>query len=269
MTQATDVQDCTRGPCRAGLLTVQRGMQVLRAFRSDRMPLSNAEIVRRTGLPKATVSRLTSTLMQLGFLRHVPEGREFELGSAALDMGHAYIVGSQLAALANPVLQDLADTLGMSVALSTRDGLDMLYLGCKTSGQVATLRMGVGTVLPMGVTAAGHAYLWGLPVARREQLLLEVQRRAADSSRLSRIVRASFAELDDVGTCAVFGEYQRDVYAVALPVFVGRERVVMGLSCGRAVLNPDRALERKRVAPVLREASVQLQKTLAELIQPA
>jgi len=252
---------------RAGVLTVQRGMQVLRAFRSDRTPLSNAEIVRRTGLPKATVSRLTSTLMQLGFLRHVPEGRAFELGTAALAMGHAYIVGSQLAAMANPLLQDLADTLGMSVALSTRVGLDILYLGCKTSDQVATLRMAVGTVLPMGVTAGGHAYLWGLPEDQREPLLAQIQRRAADPVRIGRIVRASFAELDTTGICAVFGEYQRGVYAFALPVMVGRERVVMGLSCGRAQLSPDGAAERRRIAPVLRKAAAQLEKTLADLAQ--
>ena len=35
-------------------------------FRAARAPLSNAELVRRTGLPKATVSRLTTTLISIG-----------------------------------------------------------------------------------------------------------------------------------------------------------------------------------------------------------
>jgi len=38
-------------------MTVERGLDVLRAFRAERAPLSNAELVRRTGLSKATVSR--------------------------------------------------------------------------------------------------------------------------------------------------------------------------------------------------------------------
>lgn len=38
-------------------LTVERGLEVLHASRAARAPLSNAELVRRTGLPKATVSR--------------------------------------------------------------------------------------------------------------------------------------------------------------------------------------------------------------------
>ena len=248
-----------------GVMTVQRGLQVLRAFRSDRMPLSNAEIVRRTRLPKSTVSRLTTTLMQLGYLRHVPEGREFELGTAALRIGHAYCASSRIAELANPLLQELADRLEVSVALSTRDGVDILYVGYKASDRVATLRMGVGTVLPMGVTAGGHAYLWGISAAEREPLLAELESRAADPVRLQRILRTSFAELDESGVCAVFGEYQRDVYGLALPVHIGREQVVMALSCGRAFVQPNLAAERRRIAPVLRDLAVQLQRTLADL----
>ena len=52
------------------------GLRPLRAFRCDRASLGNAELVRRTGLPKATVSRLTTTLLQVGFLRHVAGGSE-------------------------------------------------------------------------------------------------------------------------------------------------------------------------------------------------
>src|SRR5690606_33400713 len=145
------------------VLSVQRGMQVLRAFQSDRTPLSNTELVRRTGLPKATVSRLTSTLLQLGFLRRVPGGREFELGAAPVGIGHAYLAGSELLHIANPFLQELADELHVAVALGIRDELDMLYLGYRASRRVGTLRQGVGSMVPLGSTAIGRAYLWGLP----------------------------------------------------------------------------------------------------------
>jgi hypothetical protein len=79
----------------AGVQTVQRGLQVLRAFRSDRAALSNLELVQRTGLSKATVSRLTSTLLHLGYLRHVPGSRAFALSAAPLGIGHAYLAASE------------------------------------------------------------------------------------------------------------------------------------------------------------------------------
>ena len=249
----------------AAVLTVERGMQVLRAFRSDRAPLTNAELVRRTGLSKATVSRLTSTLLQLGFLRHVAGSREFELAAAPLGIGHAFLATNDLLQRANPFLQELADQLNVSVALAVADGLEMLYIGYRAGQRVATLRLGVGSVLPMGTAAIGHAYLWGLPAAEQKRLVAALKRSAGDqASTMERGIRESFAELESTGTCGVLGGYQRDAYGVALPVVVGRERSVMGLSCGKAVLRPDLAAERRRIAPVLKEAAARFEELLAD-----
>jgi DNA-binding IclR family transcriptional regulator len=240
-------------------------MQVLRAFRSDRASLSNAELVRRTGLSKATVSRLTTTLLQLGALQRVPGGREFELGVAPIGIGHAFLAANDLLALANPFLQELADSLDVSVALAIRDDLEMLYLGYRAGHKVATLRLGVGSVLPMATTSIGHAYLWAQPPAERERLVKAVlQRYGANAARVERSIRDSFHELEHTGTCAVLAGYQRDAYAVALPVLVGRPRTVMGLSCGKANVQPDMAAERKRIGPVLRTAAVQFEKLMAD-----
>lgn len=246
------------------LLTVERGLRVLRAFRSDRTPVGNAELVRRTGLSKATVSRLTSTLLEVGFLRQVAGGRQFELAPGALAMGHAYLATSELLQRANPFLQELADRLNVSVALAIGDGLDMLYIGYKAGQRVATLRLGVGTVLPMDCTAVGHAYLWASPAPERKRLLAELRRRAGGrADTMEQDIAESFSELEQTGVCGVFGKYQRDVYAVALPVVVGTRKTVMGLSCGKASVRPDLAAERKRIAPVLKKAAVEFEALLA------
>ncbi|MFT4103270.1 MAG: IclR family transcriptional regulator [Burkholderiaceae bacterium] len=258
----------TGGPESAALLTVERGLKVLRAFRSDRTPLTNAELVRRTGLPKATISRLTSTLLQVGFLRHVPGGRAFELSAGALGIGHAYLASSELLQAAQPPMQELADLLDVSVALAIRDGLDMLYIGYRVSREVATLRLGVGSVLPMGSTSIGRAYLWGLPPEERRSLIEELERHAGPQSESpAHSMRASFAELASEGVCAVVGGYQRNTFGVALPVRLGREATLMSLSCGKAAVGPGLCLqaERERIAPALKETAGRLQAQLADL----
>ncbi len=249
----------------ATLMTVERGLEVLRAFRSDRAPLSNTELVKRTGLPKATVSRLTSTLIQVGFLRPVPGTRLFELSAGALGIGHAYLAGSELLQVAQPWMQALADSLDVSVALAIQDGIDMLYVAYSVSRKVATLRLGVGSVLPMCTTSIGRAYLWGLPPDEQARLIAQHKQRAgAQGDQLEQGIRASFAELESTGTCAVLGGYQRGTYALALPVWVGRDRVLMGLSCGKADAQPDLQAERLRIAPVLKQAGRDLEKLLAD-----
>lgn len=247
------------------VLTVERGMQVLRAFRSSRAPLSNAELARRTGMSKAAVSRLTSTLMQLGYIRNVPGRREFELAAGPLGVGHAFLSSSELLLAANPFLQELADRLGVSVALAIGNGNDMLYIAYCASHKVATLRLGTGSVLPMGTTSIGHAYLWALSAAEQKRMIAALQRSGgSNATDMVTGIRESFAELERGGVCGVLGGYQRDAYGVALPVRIGRKGIVMGLSCGKADLQPDLAAERKRIAPALKDAAAGLEALLAD-----
>jgi DNA-binding IclR family transcriptional regulator len=246
------------------VLTVERGMRVLRAFRSDRAPLSNVDLVRRTGLPKATVSRLTSTLLHLGYLRHVPGSREFELTAGPLSVGHAFLAASDMLKSAEPFMQSLADRLGVSVALAIGDGLDMLYIGYRASRRVSTLRLDVGSVLPMGTTSIGHAYLYAQPAPEQRRLIASLKRQAGDrGAALESGIQQSFTGLQQTGTCGVLGGFQHNAYGVALPVFIGRDRIVMGLSCGKAEVQPNLAVEHRRIAPVLKEAAMRFEELLA------
>ncbi|MEE3101429.1 MAG: helix-turn-helix domain-containing protein, partial [Pseudomonadota bacterium] len=57
------------GEDRKFVWSLARAFELLHAFRPGQGPLGNAELSARTGLPKATVTRLTYTLTQLGYLR--------------------------------------------------------------------------------------------------------------------------------------------------------------------------------------------------------
>src|SRR5258708_20937338 len=63
--------------------TLAHGLDVLAAFRKQGGPLSNAELAEHTGLSRPTVSRLTYTLAQLGYLKRDAKGR-FALGLGVL-----------------------------------------------------------------------------------------------------------------------------------------------------------------------------------------
>ncbi len=250
------------------VLTVGRGMQVLRAFRSDRAPLTNAELVQRTGLPKATVSRLTTTLLQLGFLTRVADGRGFEIGPAALAVGHSLVASSELLEIANPLLQELADRLDATAGLAVGHDMDMLYIGYRAGQRVATLRLGVGSILPMASTATGHAFLWAQSVAEQRRLIAQIRQQAGKQApEVENGIRKSFDDLASSGTCGIVS-HLRHTYGVALPVRVGRQKVVMSVSCGKALLNLDLLAERNRVAPHLKKLAFDLQESLATIDGP-
>ena len=52
-----------------------RGLDVLRAFQTRIGPMSNKELSEVTGIPKPTISRLTFTLKELGYLTQASRPR--------------------------------------------------------------------------------------------------------------------------------------------------------------------------------------------------
>ncbi|HEU0221229.1 MAG TPA: helix-turn-helix domain-containing protein, partial [Paracoccaceae bacterium] len=59
-------------PDRQFVVALARGLEVLGAFRMKDGALGNSEIAARTGMPAATVSRITPTLTRLGYLTFHP-----------------------------------------------------------------------------------------------------------------------------------------------------------------------------------------------------
>ena len=58
------------------------GLALLEAFDAGHAALTNKDLANRSGLSKATVSRLSSTLQTQGLLECVPGERRYRLGSA-------------------------------------------------------------------------------------------------------------------------------------------------------------------------------------------
>src|SRR3954466_2829033 len=86
---STSKMDVARAPDRKFVNALGRGLDVLRCFGPRDRWLANQDIAARTGLAKPTVSRLASTLTQLGFLRHAHSQRKYALGGAAVSLGYS------------------------------------------------------------------------------------------------------------------------------------------------------------------------------------
>ncbi|MBT2336646.1 IclR family transcriptional regulator [Variovorax paradoxus] len=250
------------------ILTVDRGLQVLRAFHSAPIPLTNARLVQRTGLSKATVSRLTTTLLNIGYLRRGADGREFELASRALMVGFAFASTSELLETINPLLQALADEIGGAACLTVPDDKEMLCVASRASVRIKTIRFGRGCVVPMAATAAGRAYLWDLPAAERDTALATLRLTASPDkwAFVESEIHESFQQLERGGTCIVRGGFSPGLYAVATPVKLGLGRFCGVVSCGKtSSREPDLELEHKRLAGPLRSAAAQIQSLLSGL----
>ena len=104
-----------------------RGLDILRCFGPADEYLGNAELAKRTNIPRPTVSRMTATLTQLGYLRYVPQLEKYRLGPGVLDLGYRYLASEGVRELARPFMQELADATDCMVAIGAPD-LEDLFL---------------------------------------------------------------------------------------------------------------------------------------------
>jgi DNA-binding IclR family transcriptional regulator len=260
---ATDLQPTE--PARAVTQTVARGLELLRAFRCEVRPLSNRTIAERTGLPKATVSRITRTLVDLGYLTRVASTGYYQLGAGVVGVGDAYLANCAIVRAARPFMQQFASRHDVSLGLAVPDRLQMMYVIWCRSPKTLTLRLTAGSALPMARTAIGKAYLWALPSAERRDLLARL--RKASEERWSDImdgIERAFDDLDRDGFCIAMAEFQRDTFGIAVPLVLDDGRTILSLGGGAAKLDVSESMLRKTVAPHLIETAALVRTAIAE-----
>lgn len=227
------------------VVALSRGLEVLRCFRANDSMLGNQEIAARTGLPKPTVSRLTHTLTRLGYLTYVERYSKYQLGAAALSLGYTALASMDIRHVARPLMQELAEYSDVAVSLGSHDRTSMIYIeSCRGKGAL-TIRLSVGSRIPVATTAMGRAYLAALPESGRAAILGEVRARHPDDwPRMERGLERALAEYAARGFTTSVGDWQSDVHAVGVALTNPATGVVMALNCGGAAfLLPRERLE--------------------------
>lgn len=212
---------------------LSRGLDVLSCFRSGSRMLGNQDISERCRLPKSTVSRLTYTLTKLGYLHYVKDSGKYRLGTATLALGSAVLGRFEVKDLARPLMQELANATGTSVALGARQRLSMVCVEVCKGNSVLSLNMEVGMRLPLATSAIGRSYLAVCADCERNELLDQVKELDHVAwPALKQGIDKSLALYRERGVCGSFGEWQPDVNGIAVGFRPGNGLPPMSINCG-------------------------------------
>ena len=234
------------------VVALARGLEVLRAFTPSEGLLGNQEIAARTGLAKATVSRLTYTLTTLGYLTHIDRLEKYQLAPGALAIGYSTLANMRIRQVAKPHMQALADYSGASVALGTRDRLNAIYIEFCRGKSAIMLRLGVGARIPLATTAMGRALLAGAAGKDRQLLLRELSRREAGKwSKMRPGVERALKEVDGRGFTMSVGEWQSDINAVGVPLVPADGSGIFAFNCGAPAFHFNRSRLEHDIGPRL------------------
>jgi DNA-binding IclR family transcriptional regulator len=193
-----------------------KAFDVLGSFSQSRRALTLSEIARGCGLPKSTVHRTLTMLLEVKAVDRV--GHRYRMGLKMFTMG---MCSAEVALrdVALPHLERLRRNTGQTVHLAVRDEFDVVYLEKLVSASSPATPAIVGGRLPAHATGIGKALLAfssagaGLPDRTLAARTTATLTRPADLRRCLQDVREKGVAIDR-------GEAAAGLACVATPIIV-------------------------------------------------
>lgn len=151
--------------------SIEKAFQVLNAFNGSKRHMTLADIARVAHLNRSATQRLVHTLEALGYLRRIPESRDYGLSLKVLQLSYNYLRANELVDKASPYLLDLSRTLGETANLHELDGAEIVFVARFPGRHLVNVDINVGSRLPAFFTASGTVILSRLSELQRRQIL--------------------------------------------------------------------------------------------------
>ncbi len=215
------------------MTSLARGLAVIQAFSQRQRELTVSQISAKTGFSRAAVRRCLYTLGKLGFAA-TDDSRHFHLRPRVLALGHSYISSMPLAAMAQPILENVSHILHESCSIAALDKNEIIYIARANVTRIMSLDLGVGSRLPGFCTSIGRVLIADLPAEKLDEFLARVEfkryteRTVANAEKLRQILRL----VQRNGYCIVDQELESGLRSMAVPIRDSAERVVAALNVG-------------------------------------
>lgn len=203
------------------------------------------DIVDACGLPKSTVHRILSTLVEEGFVAGDAE-RGYRAGRRFMTLAGRAMSGLDISQLAQPIVSGLVAAVDCTVHVGAVSGDEMVYIIRTDSTKPYRMRSRVGLAMPMHSTGMGKAALAFLGAEHvegyiaRNGLPARTDATITDADRLA----AALAEIRAKGYALDLGENEVGTVCVSAPIFDHRGHVTHGLSISSIALDhPGRSIE--------------------------
>ena len=209
--------------------SIEKALEILRAFIPDNQPLRSVEISNRLEMNKATVNRILVTLKKRGFVIQDDNSRHYRLGPSTALLGRAVKISlsGRLVALAKPYLDGLRDKVGETVHLEILTG-GRIFLTYSAKGiRQVRVTPRVGDQMAINANAGAKAITaFRSQEAIEKGLAKRLEKFTAKTVTDPNKIRKEYEEIRTTGLAYDKEEYDEDVNAVGAPIFNHEDRVV-------------------------------------------
>jgi IclR family transcriptional regulator, KDG regulon repressor len=199
--------------------SVERALDILLCFSSEKPSLSLTQIAEQVGMHKSTIHRLLATLEAKRFVMRDKVTGLYQLGFRFIELASIMLHDIDINRWAQPYLHHLADLCGETVDLALLDGDHVVYLQVVESPQRVKIAAAVGEQLPVYCTATGKAFLAYLPEYQVKAILATGMAKHTEYTLTT--PDALYQDLHEIrrrGFAISEQEYEKDINAVAAPI---------------------------------------------------
>ncbi|QFS81249.1 putative HTH-type transcriptional regulator RhmR [Roseivivax sp. THAF40] len=204
----------------SGSGTVGKALGVLDVVARLGRPVRASEIQAASDLPKGTLYRFLQTLTEQNMLSYDPDRRVYFLGVRLVSLAQVAWRNFEIAPVARPHLDALAQKIDLATYLSKLDGGQCVSLERGTPEVIAGVFHDIDRIYPAYCTAVGKAMLANLPEDARENALTMQSFHPMTDATITDpdVLRAELTTIRDQGYAIEDGEHVRGIIAVAVPI---------------------------------------------------
>jgi DNA-binding IclR family transcriptional regulator len=212
----------------SSIQSVKRAFDVLGTLGDG--PLGVTEVADRAGLPKSTAARVLATLVGEGAVEQVPGDTSYRLGPRLITLAAGFSLTRSLAAIARPILIDLAQTSGEAAGLGMPDGDLVHYIDQVDTVQPVLVRDWTGARVPLHAVSSGQVLLAFRTPAAIERYLERPMERFTDRTLTEPdAIRERLREVRRQGYAWATDEFETGISSVAAPIADASGEVIAAL----------------------------------------
>jgi DNA-binding IclR family transcriptional regulator len=204
---------------------------ILECFSTVDRRLPVAEVVRRTGLPRATAHRIISTLREIGFLDQDKERDHYRLGLKLFELGSIVLASMDLHREAQPFVDALARLSGEAVNLTVFNGTHSVIIRRSEPDRDRLNQITTLETVPAYCSSSGKATLAFQPAAAIEKVIsLGLLRFTAATITERAMLLEQLEKIRELGYAIDNEEHQSGVRCIGAPIRDTNGRVFAAIS---------------------------------------
>lgn len=201
--------------------SLKRAICLLEYMEARDGPLTLSELSAGTSLPKSTVHRLLTTMMEADIVEQSNEDGRYRLGLRLLELGFSAGNMRNVVAIAKPHMQRISFETNESVCLALLNRGEVLILAFNESSSAFHVVSRVGAKLPAHCTVQGKIMLAYLPPAEVKRILRERGMRAytPNTMRTYEQLEQELKQIRRRGYAEENSEFHVGLHSVAAPIY--------------------------------------------------